>query len=197
MKNKLIFIFIVLLELNVQAQFNCNDIFYNADTLVTINGYNVDTLDIINDELFSGYCDSFDKHGKIASKTYIGYGVLDSIVYFYKNGAMEAVEPYRKWIVTGTFKSYYKSGTLKQTINFKNDNHFGLWREYYENGNIKYEADFINQYETRDNSHFTWTKKGVKYSHLCIDKGKTKHIGKLTINSGYSKCKKTKIKNAT
>ncbi|MES2763424.1 MAG: hypothetical protein V4677_14515 [Bacteroidota bacterium] len=197
MKNKLIFIFVVLLDLNVLSQFNCNDIFYNADTLVVINGDNVDSLAIIDDELFSGYCDSFDKNGKIISKSYIGFGVLDSIVYFDKKGRIEAVEPYRKWIITGIFKSYYKSGALKQTINFINDKHFGLWREYYENGKIKYEADFINEYETRDNSHFTWTKKGVKYLHQCVDKDKTKNIGKLQINSGWTKCKKIKIKNAT
>jgi len=197
MKNKLIFIFVVLLDLHVLSQFNCNDIFYNADTLVIINGYNVDTLDIINDELFTGYCDSFDKHGKLSSKTYISYGVLDSMVYFDNKGRIEAVEPYRKWIITGTFKSYYKSGVLKQTINFKDDKHFGLWREYYKNGKIKYEAELINDYDTKNDSYYTWTRKGVKYLHTCKTVEKNKKIGKLTSNFGYTKCKKVRIKNAT
>jgi len=192
MKNKLIIIFIVLFDLNVQSQFNCNDIFYNLDTLVIINHNSEDTDLEINEELFTGYCNSFDKHGKIASKTYISYGILDSIVYFDKKGRIEAVEPYRKWIMTGVLKSYYKSGAIKQLISFKNNLHIGLWREYYENGKIKYEADFINDYTIKDNSYYTWTKRGVKYLHQCIDKDKTKHIGKLTIDSGYSKCKKTK-----
>jgi antitoxin component YwqK of YwqJK toxin-antitoxin module len=197
MKNKLIFIFIIVLDLNVFSQFNCNDIFYNADTLVVINGDNVDSLGIIDDELFTGYCDSFDKHGKIASKTYISYGVLDSIVYFDKKGRIEAVEPYRKWIITGVLKSYYKSGAIKQLISFKNDLHFGLWREYYENGKIKYEAEFINDYDTKNDSYYTWTRKGVKYLHTCRTVDKTKKIGKLTSNFGYTKCKKVRLKNAT
>ncbi|MBI3520903.1 MAG: hypothetical protein HY062_16310 [Bacteroidetes bacterium] len=197
MKNKLIFIFIVLLSLNGQSQFNCDDIFYNIDTLVIINHNNEDPDLEINDELFTGYCDSFDKHGKIASKTYISYGVLDSIVYFDKKGRIAAVEPYRKWIISGVLKIYYKSGRIKQLINYKNDKVCGLWREYYENGKIKYEADYIDDNTTKDNSYYTWTKKGVKYLHQCEVRDKTKHIGNLTINSGYDKCKKTKIKTAT
>lgn len=197
MKNKLIFIFIVFLDLNALSQFNCNYIFYNADTLVVINSHNVDSLAIIDDELFSGYCDSFDKYGKIASKTYISYGVLDSIIYFDKNGKIEAVEPYRKWVISGTFKSYYKSGALKQTINFKNDKHFGLWREYYENGKIKYEGDYIDDTTTRDNSYYTWTKKGTKYLHTIQEIHKEKKIGKLVSYSYRTKHRKVKVKSAT
>ena len=197
MKNKLIFIFIVLLDLNVLSQFNCNDIFYNADTLVVLNGNNVDSLSLIDDELFTGYCDSFDKHGKIDSKTYISYGVLDSIVYFDKKGRIEAVEPYRKWIIDGTLKSYYKSGALKQTISFKNDKHFGLWREYYENGKIKYEADYIEDTKSRDNSYYTWTKKGTKYLHTIQEIHKEKKIGKIVSESYRTKHRKVKVKNAT
>ena len=195
MKNKLIFIFVVLLDLNVLSQFNCNDIFYNADTLVVINGDNVDSLAIIDDELFSGYCDSFDKNDKIISKSYIGFGVLDSIVYFDKKGRIEAVEPYRKWIITGTLKSYYTSGAIKQLINYKNDKVFGLWREYYPNGQIKSEANYIENYRTKGDSSYTWTKKGVKYLHI-EDKTHVKNIGKLQMfYSGRGK--KIKVKNAT
>jgi antitoxin component YwqK of YwqJK toxin-antitoxin module len=197
MKNKLIFIFIVLFDLKVQSQFNCNDIFYNADTLVIMNHNDVDADLEINEELFTGYCDSFDKHGKIDSKTYISYGVLDSIVYFDKKGRIEAVEPYRKWIIDGTLKSYYKSGALKQTINFKNDKHFGLWREYYENGKIKYEADYIEDTKSRDNSYYTWTKKGTKYLHTIQEIHKEKKIGKIVSYSYRTKHRKIKVKNAT
>jgi antitoxin component YwqK of YwqJK toxin-antitoxin module len=197
MKNKLIFIFIVLLDLNVQSQFNCNDIFYNADTLVIINHYTEGALIDIEDELFSGYCSSVDKHGKIASKTYISYGVLDSMVYFDKNGIIEAVEEHRKWRITGSLKIYYKSGTLKQLISYKNDKIVGVWREYYKNGKIKYEAEYLDEFTLKDGSYYTWTKKGVKYLHTCVEKDTTKQIGKFTMNSGSRKCKKTKVKNAT
>lgn len=184
MKNKLIFIFIVLLDLNVKSQFNCQDVLYNSDTLV-----------IINDELFSGYCDSYNKKGKIISKSYIGYGVLDSMIYFDKNGIVEAVEPYKKWIIEGTLKTYYKSGALKETIGYKNGKIFGLWRKYYENGQIKYEADFIDEHTTKNDSYYTWTKKGVKYLHECNIIEKEKTIGKITSFSARTKCKKVKIEN--
>ena len=197
MKNKLIFIFIVLLDLNVKSQFKCNDILYNADTLVIIShNFEDDELEPY-EELFTGYCEDFDKNNKILSKSYISYGVLDSVVYFDKHGLIEVVEPYKKWILTGTLRTYYKSGALKQAINFKNDKHFGLWRDYYENGKIKYEADYISDYETRDNSYFTWTKKGIKYLHTCITIDKEKKYGKLVSFSSRTKCKKVKVKNAT
>jgi antitoxin component YwqK of YwqJK toxin-antitoxin module len=162
-----------------------------------MNHNDVDADLEINEELFTGYCDSFDKHGKIDSKTYISYGVLDSIVYFDKKGRIEAVEPYRKWIIDGTLKSYYKSGALKQTINFKNDKHFGLWREYYENGKIKYEADYIEDTKSRDNSYYTWTKKGTKYLHTIQEIHKEKKIGKIVSYSYRTKHRKIKVKNAT
>jgi antitoxin component YwqK of YwqJK toxin-antitoxin module len=194
---KLTFIFLILLGLNASAQFKCDDIMYDGDTLAVIS-YKIDTEDIldeITDELFTGYCDAFDKKGKIVSRTFIAFGVLDSIVYFDKNGLIEAVEPYRKWIVHGTLKTYYRSGALKESINFKNDKHFGLWREYYENGNIKYEADYINDDTTKNDSYYTWTKKGVKYLHTIQTIHRERKIGKLQSVYSRTKHKKVKVKS--
>ena len=183
MKNKLIFIFVVLLDLNVFSQLHCNDIFYNADSLV-----------VINDELYSGYCDSFNKNGKIQSKFYYGYGVLDSIVYFDKNGLIESIEPIRNEMTNGTVKSYYKNGTLHLSIGFKNNKYFGFYREYYKNGKIKSETEYIADQQIKDNTWYEWTKKGVKY--LYKDNSHTKTFGKFFMF--YSgRPKRVKIKNAT
>ena len=194
MKNKLILIVVILLNLNAQSQFKCDDILYNKDTLVIISSYTGDSLAIEDDHLFTGYCDDIDKKGRILSKSYISFGVLDSIVYYDKNGIIEAVEPYRKWIITGTLKSYYKSGAIKQTINFKNDKHVGLWREYYENEKIKYEADYIDDTTTRDNSYYTWTRKGTKYLHTIQEIYKEKKNGKMLSQFYRTKHSKVKVK---
>ena len=80
-------------------------------------------------------------------------------------------------------------------INYKNDKVYGLWREYYPNGQIKSEANFIENYRTKGDSSYTWTKKGVKYLRI-EDKTHVKNVGKLQMfYSGRGK--KIKVKNAT
>lgn len=193
MKLKLPVILITLLHQSAISQFNCNDILYStADTLVTINYYSPDNDPETDIALFTGCCDSFDKHGRLESKTYINYGVLDSIIYFDKKGRIKAVEPHKKWILTGVVRIYYKSGALKQLITYKNNSPFGLWRQYYENGNLKYEAEFISADATKNDSYYTWTKKGVKYLHTGVDK--TLRFGESSLILSRSKYKKIKVK---
>jgi antitoxin component YwqK of YwqJK toxin-antitoxin module len=182
MKHKLLFIFVVILNMNVLSQFNCNDIFYNEDSLV-----------IINNELYSGACKFVDKNGKVETKCYYNYGVLDSIEYYNKKGLITVVEPYIKEMINGIVKVYYKSGALRREITCKNDKNIGLYREYYQNGKIKYEADFIDETTTKDDSYFTWTKKGIKYLHKCVTITKNKEFGKMFSHFSYSKCKKIKV----
>lgn len=110
---------------------------------------------------------------------------------------LETVETVTKCSAFGSYKRFYKNGVTRQIVEMKDGEFFGFYREFYKNGKIKYETEYVNSDSIKGNSYYTWTKKGVKYLHQFVDIDKTTHVGNLIIISGYSKCKKIKVKNAT
>jgi antitoxin component YwqK of YwqJK toxin-antitoxin module len=171
---------IVILNIKVVSQVNCDSIKYTSDTLA-----------VFNNEIFTGPC-AYQTKRKII-KNYFTTGFLDSVIYLDKRGKIKSAETYCENYSTN--RLYFKNGLLKMSINFKNDKYFGYWREYYKNGKIKYEAEYVENEELKDESYYTWDKKERKYLHALIDKSKTKKIGKLRFDSSYRHWKKTLIKN--
>ena len=83
MKQLLLIALTIFLNTTGFAQFGCDDLFYNEDSVI-----------MVNDEPYTGYCDFVDKNGKLESRFYHSYGELDSIAFYRPNGLMQYMEPY-------------------------------------------------------------------------------------------------------
>lgn len=60
--------------------------------------------------------------------------------YFYKNGVVSVVKPYRNGQIDGLVKRYYPSGQLESTAFCKNGEPFGQEKLYYPSGQLKNKA---------------------------------------------------------
>lgn len=70
-----------------------------------------------------------------------GQGLIEgNAKYFYKNGAVSAVLPYRNGLIEGLVKRYYPSGKLEATEFCKNGEKFGQETFYYPTGQLKNKA---------------------------------------------------------
>lgn len=68
-------------------------------------------------------------------------GVFDrDVVYFYKNGSIQAVLPFKNGHVNGTLKRFYPNGVLESTELRKDGVMAGELKQYYPNARIKYKA---------------------------------------------------------
>lgn len=73
-------------------------------------------------------------------------GVFDqNVVYFYKNGNIQAILPFKNGHINGTLKRFYANGVLESTESRKDGLLAGELKQYYQNSRIKYEATKFGQ----------------------------------------------------
>ena len=186
MTTRLILFFLILTPGHTFSQVPCDSLGFDKDTLATLDG-----------KLYSGHCFSYTKNNVI--RRHMVAGCVDTIVFMDKKLRLETVETVTKCSDVASYKSFYKNGVARQFIEMKDGECFGFWREYYKNGKIKYEAEYGDNTKIKNDTYYSWDKKGHKYLNSCSDKSKTKKIGKFRVDYelGVGRCKRTLIKNAT
>lgn len=152
--------------------------------------YSKDSLFIYRNTLYTGQCISESRTGLI--REYISRGRLDSARLHDRKNKCHTVERYCG--ESTNIRIFYKNGILKRSFNLKNDRYAGYWREYYRNGAIKYEAEYSDSSTIKNDTYYTWDNRGVKYQHTKIEKEKTKSVGNLRMDVGYTRTKKTRVK---
>lgn len=75
-----------------------------------------------------------------------GRGVFDrNVVYYYKNGGVQAILPFKNGHINGTLKRFYPNGVLESIELRKDGAMAGELKQYYPTARIKYEAVKIGE----------------------------------------------------
>ena len=68
----------------------------------------------------------------------------ETLTYYYENGQVRAVGPYRNGKMQGEWVFYRKTGQLWAVSNFKDDKKHGRWIRYDRNDQIEFDETFDN-----------------------------------------------------
>ncbi len=62
------------------------------------------------------------------------------VIYYYRNGNIQAQMPFYHHHINGIVRKYYSNGILESTEECRNGVRFGKLKQYYPTGQLKYEA---------------------------------------------------------
>lgn len=78
---------------------------------------------------------------------------LEKEIYYYTNGKISAILPYKNNMVTGEIVRYYPNGNVKEKTNYLSFNPHGDEFIFYENGKIHYERKYENGVKVQEKEY--------------------------------------------
>lgn len=127
----LIFNFIIF---SCEKRINCNyDLIYK------------DGLTYLNNDLFTGDCESYYESGIIMNKqTYINGMDNGEWKYYFQNGKLETSAEFTNNKKSGQWRYYYDNGSLRQISYYKDGLKDSIWTRFNPDSTIIWKRKFIN-----------------------------------------------------